>query len=528
MDKRKSLINVSVAIIFKVALTLLALLSKIFLVRLVSNGVNGLLSLYSSIIGFLSIAELGVGTAISYSMYGPVKRGEKEKIAALYQLFKKIYLIIGGIIAVIGLCLMPLLPYIVNGAPAGENLYLTFLVVLISAVIGYAFSAKSALIDAYKNNYVTTAIYSVSNILCDLFRILFLFLFKSFIIYLICNVVSVLLQWLLTEIYTRKKHAEILAIKAQVDKETKKEIVKNVKAMFGHKIGNIIVNSIDSIIISAFLSVAILGKYSNYALIATSMTGILGLFFTPLTAIIGHLYVEGNKEEINKVFKVLYLLNFVIGLIFFLGYYAIIDDVVSICFGGELLLGKEVSFIITLNYFIQFMRQTVIMFKDATGTFYYDRFKPIIEGVANIVLSILFAKFFGIIGVIVATIITNLFICHVIEPYVLHKHALKSSPKRYYILNYSLIVLFTALLIALHFCLQSCSDQITELFVNGFIAVAIGLVPIIIFICASKSFRQNVVKLFKSVLNLRHKTEEVVVAVEPQKEEADENDKEKT
>ena len=179
--------------------------------------------------------------------------------------------------------------------------------------------------------------------------------------------------------------------------------------MFMHRIGGVLVNTADSVIISAFIGVVILGKYTNYTTIMTAMTGVLGLFFTPLTSIIGHLYVEQDKTEVKKYLNFFHTFNFIIGIIFFLGYYAVIDNLVNICFKSneELVLTRPISFIITLNYFIQFMRQATLLFRDATGTFYNDRWKPLFEGLLNVALSIgfvflfsyLFGEDFAVVGV---------------------------------------------------------------------------------------------------------------------------------
>ncbi len=499
MDKKKSILNVATAIFFRIALVLLGLFTTRYLIKIIGNEANGLNSLYTSIVGFLSIAELGVGTAISFSMYKPITEGNKEKVAAIYRLFVKIYLIIGTIIFVAGLCIMPALKFLAKDYN-GQNLHLTFFIMLVSVVATYLFSAKVSVIDAFKNNYISTALNSFSLILQYALQITVLFATKSFVAFLLCRVVAALVHWLLVEIVFRKKYGALTKIKSKIDGETKTEIVKNTKAMFFHKIGTVLVNTADSLIISAMLGVAILGKYSNYITVMTAMTGTITLFFTPLTAIIGHLCAKEDEEKQKKYFNFLLYLNFIIGTVFFLGYYAVIDDVVAIFFGGDLLMGKSVSFIITVNYFIQFMRQVVLLFRDATGTFYHDRFKPLIEGVVNVVLSIIFAKFFGVVGVLVATVITNLLICHVVEPLVLFKKAFHSSPKKHYLQNYLFILVFVLLLVGLNFIMVDIANRWLSILANGFIAVGIALVPIILIFVFNKSFRNKIKDLAASLM----------------------------
>ncbi len=504
MDKRKSLINVISAIFFKIILLALTLFTRRFLIQYVGNEANGVFSLYTSIIGFLAIADLGIGTAITFSMYKPIVNGDNYKVSALYKLFIKFYTIIGVIIAVAGLCILPALPYLAKDYNADFNLYYTFLLMLASIVISYFYSAKTSLINAYKNNYVTTSFNSISVIISNVLQLLVLYFFKSFELYLVCKIVASLIEWLLTSLYFRKHHKALLDMSAKLDDATKKEVMQKTKAMFMHKIGGLLVNTSDSIIISAFISVILLGKYSNYTTIVVAMNGVISLVFTPLTSIIGHLCVGDNNKLKLKYFNFFYGVNFIIGIVFYLGYYAVIDDVITICFGQGLELSKDISIVITINYFIQFMRQSVLTFRDATGTFYNDRYKPLVEGALNIILSISLVYVCGITGVIIATIITNLLICHTVEPYVLFKDGLETSPKKYYFENYIFIAIFMLALTIVHFVHMDIDNNWLSLLVNGIIAVGISIIPVLAMYIYNKDFRletNNIInKIFKKIL----------------------------
>lgn len=502
MDKKKGLINVVVSIAFKVVLLIGSILIRRFVIKYLGNEVNGLNSLYSSIIGFLSVAELGVGSAITFCMYRPIVEGDTDKVSALYHLFTRLYFIIGGIIFVAGCVLIPLLPYLAaDYQNIDQNIYLTFFLLLVSVVLSYLFSSKTSLINAYKNNYITTIITSSGQLLQYGLQILVLVLTHSFIWYLVCAIFAVLLQWAATEIVVRVKYGGIIKNRQKIDGDTKKEVTKNVKAMFMHRIGGVLVNTADSVIISAFIGVVILGKYSNYTTIMTAMTGVLTLCFSPLTSVIGHMCVLEDKTSIRRYFNFFHTVNFVLGMVFFLGYYAVIDNLVTLLFGGNLELAKLTSFVITLNYFIQFMRQATLLFRDATGTFYNDRWKPLAEGLLNIGLSVLFVMVFPeeykVVGVIVATVITNLFICHVVEPHVLYKYAFQTGAKKYYLRNYLYMAIFAAALVALHFSMITSDNQWVELFANGGISLAFSLTLSVLAVASDKDFRHY----FKTFIN---------------------------
>lgn len=476
MDRRKSILNVSVSVGFKIITMIMAIVVKCMLIRTCGNEVNGLNALYLSIIGFLSVAELGVGSAIIFCMYKPIVDGDNEKVSALYQLFRQSYLLIGGIILTAGLVLTPFIHHFAKDyTEIDVDLYSTFALMLFSVVITYAFSAKTSLINAYKNNYITTAITSGGIVFQYVLQISVLAISGSFNAYLACRIAAVLAQWGVTEIIVRKRHRNILAIHHKLDSETKRNVGKNVKAMFMHKIGTLLVNTVDSMVISAFVGVAALGRYSNYTMILSSMSGILSMIFSSLTSVLGHLYAK-EKENTRQYCEAFHMLNFVIGTVFFIGYYAIVDNLIGLLFSVDLIDTRSVAFVITLNGFVQFMRTSTMVFREATGTFYNDRWKPLFEGAVNIILSILLVRSIGVTGVIVATVITSLLICHIVEPFVLYQNAFSISPVGYYVRNYAYIAAFAVgMLLMEHFMVES-KELLQGLLINGSISVGISAV----------------------------------------------------
>ena len=505
MDKKRSVLNVTVSVFFKIILLLGALFVRRTLIRLIGNDLNGLASLFVSIIGFLTVAELGVGEAISFCMYRPIVDGDRHKLAALYRLFRRLYLIIGGVISLLGLAVMPALPYLARDIGyTGVNLYLSFGLTLLSVVLTYGFGARSALIKAHKSNYIATSVHSVGALIEYGSQIAVVYITRSFELYLVCRIVSALLQWAAYAVITEKKYPDILHTAASsLDGDTRSLIVKNVKAMFLHSLGGALVNTSDSLIISAFIGVALLGTYSNYTAVITAMTGVLALFFTPLTSVIGHLFVGEGAEKTRDYFGFFYGLNYLLACVFFLGYYAVIDCVIAIFFGEGLLLERSVTLVLTLNFFLQFMRRSTLLFRDATGTFYNDRLKPFIEGTFNVALSIIFVKPFGIAGVLIATVITNLLICYTVEPYVLFKHAFGASPRRFYLSSYIYAALFCVMLPALDALSVDFSNPWLGLLVNGFIAVGLSLLPAAVLLISCEPFRRYLFSLIRKIKHNR-------------------------
>ena len=495
MDKKKGFLNVITSIVSRVILLIAALIVRRALIQRIGNDVNGLNSLYTSIIGMLAVVELGVGSAITYSMYKPIVDGDERQVSALYQLYNRLYKLIGAVIFVCGLIVLPFLPKFISDYEAlSSKVRIPFLLTLVSVVLTYLYGAKISLIQAHKNNYITTGIASAASLIRYVLQFITILIWRSYTIYLICQIIETLIIWLLTELVVWKRYREVIAdSRTEIDIEKKAEIKKNIEAMFMHKVGTVLVNTIDSLIISAFIGVVILGKYSNYTLIVGVIVSIINLFFTPMTSVIGHLCAAGDIRDTKMWFDRFYSLNFFLGVVVFLGYYAVIDDVVRLLFGPGLEMSRSIVFIITLNQFTMFMRKTVLLFRDASGTFYYDRWKPIGEGIANLVLSLVFVRVFPedlrIVGVIAATIITTLIICHIVDPYVVFKHSFKMPVKEHYIRNYSYIGLFTLALIFMTYLNRPVESSIAGVLLNGFISIGVSLITLGIAAIADQSFR---------------------------------------
>ena len=508
MDKKRSLLNVIIGIFFKIVVLVVTLLARRYLIRIAGNEANGVIALFSSIISFLSITELGVGSAITFCMYKPIVEGDNQKVAALYNLFKKCYFVFGAIVLTIGLGLTPLVGVLAKDYSLEYNIYLLYIIQLVAVVVSYFGMSNLSLINAYKNNYITTTISSVFTLLKLGLQILVLFLTKSLYFYLGVVIITETIQVFFIFFFTKHKYPVILSMRGErVDVETRKNVVKNVKALFMHKVGAIFVNTIDNVVISAILGVVILGYYSNYVTISSALIGVIALVFQQLVSVVGHSYFSKDPETYHRYFKFFYLLNYFIASFSFICYFACITPFINFFFGENLLLSDAALFVITINCFIQYMENAVRLFKDSAGLFYYDRYKSIFEAILNLGLSIAFVYWIGVVGVIVGTIITNVLICHVVEPFVLYKHAFKQKPTKYYIINYSLIVVFVGLMFAYFYLNRlTFNHYLAQFFVNGLIAVLFAIPSLVMFLVYShKNF--NLLGMIKSKLS-RHKQKE--------------------
>lgn len=497
MNRRKAFINILTSTIFKVFIVLITIFARSVLMRQIGEEATGLFSLYTSILGFLSIAELGVGTAITFSMYKPIVAGDKNMVSALYFLYKKIYRIIFFVIFAIGILITPLVPLLAKNQTGSYNIYLTYILFLGAQVITYLYGHKTSLINAHLDNYVTTTIHSIGLIVGAALQIFVLLKYKNFDLFFASIIIGNLIQWVLTEVIYKVKYRNLINGQKKIDDDLKKDVIVKVKALFLHRIGGLLVNTGDSIIISTIIGVGILGYYSNYITIVNGMISVLTLVFTSITNIVGHSYAKNSKEVYHKQFIQIYLLNYLIAFVFFLGFFMVIDPLVILLFTEASVLPRDVVFIITISYFVQFMRHATLTFKDAAGLFYYDRFKPLIEGLTNLGLSLLFVFIFGIQGVLIATIITNLAITHTIEPHVLFKYSFQRDKRKYYVVNYFLMLVFLFVTGVMSFVpLPSFESGYLSILVNGVYSLFVSFVSLFLIFSVSKKARIHIRQLF--------------------------------
>ena len=146
--------NIFFGAVFKIITLLGPFIIRTMILWIMGSEYIGLNSLFTSILSFLSLAELGVGSALVYSMYKPIAEDDQDMICALLNLYRKMYRIIGMIILGVGLLLLPFLNKLVKGeAPADVNLYILYLIYLFNTVISYVmFAYKQSLLTAFQRS----------------------------------------------------------------------------------------------------------------------------------------------------------------------------------------------------------------------------------------------------------------------------------------------------------------------------------------------------------------------------------------
>lgn len=410
----------------------------------------GARGLFSSILEFLSLAELGIGSVLVYSMYKPIVDKDERKLLALTQFYRRAYDLIAGMIFGMGLCLMPFLSFFIKDMDAVPHATLIYFLYLVSSASSYLWVYKQSILNADQQGYIINLVGLIFSIIQCVLQIVVLIITRNFFLYLGIQIVAVVAKNIMIS-RQAEKHYPFLKSKEKVklSKEEKSGIYKNVFAMFNHRVGATVLSSTDSLLISKFIGLIYVGFYGNFKMIIQLLNSFLGQFFNAMLSSVGNLTTSESKENSYNTFKYLHFLSFWVFTFCTVSFIELANPFVLALWKKEdFVFGFNTILMIGLNFYVVGIRRVPLTFKEAMGLLWYDRYKPIIEAVMNIVVSIACIRRMGIAGIFFGTIFSMAATSIWVEPYVLFKHGFERSWGEFWRRNF-VYFFFSGALIAL-------------------------------------------------------------------------------
>ncbi|NYE03865.1 O-antigen/teichoic acid export membrane protein [Bacillus niacini] len=506
---KNSIRNIGTGVAFQFISLILSFVSRSFFINslgLIYLGINGL---FSNILLMLSLAELGIGSAIIYSLYKPVAENNTSEISALINLYAKVYRIIATFVAFIGISIIPFLDSIIKENTNIPYLTIIYLLFLLDSVFSYLFSYKRSIIIADQKEYVITIYQNTFSILKTLLQILILIVFKSYILFLIIQTLYTIINNLVISIKVDRLYPFLKYGKNEkVSNEVKKSIYTNMASIFTFKFFGVVLHGSDNIIISSFVGITWVGIIANFNLIIGAIDMVVTQIFNSLTASIGNLNAKEDNSKSFFVFSTLNIANFWLFGFCSICLWILCNPFVSLWLGTNYKISYGILLVLIINFYMRGMQNAVYLFRTTMGIFKQLLYIPIIAAIINIILSIILVQYLGVLGVFLGTAISRLLTFTIFEPYFLFKHGYKRSVLPFY-LKY---VSFFLLLVATGWLTKIiCNLFLNETWSGFFISIIICiLLPNIIFTVLffrTKEFKYcySIIKNFLSRLFYKNK-----------------------
>ena len=468
----KSTLNTKVGLISNIVIGVLSFVERTVFNQFFIEDYLGLYSFNYNIISILTFLELGLSTSISYALYAPLERNDKEQINAIMCFFKKAYMLIGTLTLLAGFALLPFFNKLITTDVNLMEAKLYFLLFFISNASIYFLDYRNILFSANQEQYKVTITTNVAWALLYLIEITITVTTQNFLYYSIAIFSIIIIRNIVYAVMAKKDYPYVgKKPKAKIEPDTKDHILKNTKGLVLTRLGITLVSSTDSLLISAMVGTATLGKYSNYQMISSGLLTLAILLPQSITASLGNAGVTETKRTMSKGFEVLDLSSFFIYSLLTIVLINVYNPIITAFFGSQRTLSFTTVILICLNFYIQAMRELFLSYKTSLGLYWEDRKRPIIEGLTNLVTSIILGRIWGLDGIILGTIITGICVNLVIEPRIILHNGLSRSAFWFYIsttLRFLLVVAICILTLFINVNIKITENLTANLTIGSF------------------------------------------------------------
>ena len=438
-------------IFFNLTITILISLLSFIVNKYFANymGIEklGLMKLFTQIMAYLNLVDMGIASASTYVLYEPLYKKNIERINIIINTITALYNKIFLFIIIIGLLINPIIPFFIKDSTFSKEIYLYWSLYVINTAITYLFVRYSILFTANQEFLYVRVVQGMSKIFYQILQIIVIIKIHSFFLFIFLLILDNATQYIFYKYHYKKYYSYIVKTY-----EKDKNIGKNLKNLFWHKIGGLVVFNTDLIMISKFISLEIVGIYASYQMIEQMILIISDIILNVLRPMIGKYIAIHTKEEIYNYWKKLNILFLLISIVFSCCTYYLINGFVSLWLGKNYILSDVTVLLICINLFIRCFRKVTDIFKDGNG-FFDDIHLPIAEATINFISSLILVFYLGLNGVIIGTILSNVLIICIARPLLVFRRCFNKDYKEYIKVygNYLLLIIFSLALSKLLF-----------------------------------------------------------------------------
>lgn len=486
--------NIIAGLINKAVVLLFPFIIRTIIIKELGSDYLGLNGLFTSVLQVLNLAELGFSSAIVYSMYAPIARKDTETICALMNLYKKTYRVIGVAILLVGLVLIPFLPFLIKGgAPAGIDIYALYIIYLVNTALSYfLFAYKSAIIIAHQRSDITSSIQAITSFAQYIFQMIILILFKNYYIFALVQILTTAMNNIAIAFIAKNRYPSYIC-HGEISEGAKKDIRKRVAGLMISKICQTTRNSIDSICISTFLGLNIVTIYTNYYSIIYAFIGVMSIISSSIVAGIGNSIVVESEEKNYKDMKKMNFLYMCLSGWLTIFLVCLYQPFMHLWMGKEYMFQFDVVVLLCVYFYALEMGVIRGAYSDAKGLWYENRYRAIAESIANIVLNIVLVQFIGIYGIIIGTLVSLLIINFGYGSQILfRKYFIHQKMSGYFVAHglYALVTAFICI-VTYFICLQIKATGLLELAMRGAVCLIVPAILYMAFYYKTEQFRES-------------------------------------
>lgn len=427
--------------IFTISTGIIMFLQNKYFIEYIGIETLGIMKLFTQLLQYLSIVEMGLESASAFALYKPLAEKNYRQVSIVLSTIKTTYNKIAIMLFSLGIVLTPLLPFFMKIKSFDKIIYIYWILYVLNTISTYLFIKYIILFTANQEFIYTRIIKSLSMIFYQILQILLIIRYRSFIIFIVLLIFDNLSQYIFLKKHFNKKYPYIFPTK-----EKYIGLTKDIKNLFWHKIGGIVVFNTDLILISKLVSIEVVGIYANYQLIIQMLRSFVNILINVIKPKIGKYIALNSKKKIYKLFKKINIVFLLIGLIFSYCSYILLNYFISLWIGKEFILSTLTVQLICINIFVVLFRNILDVFKDGSG-FFDDIQSPILESGINLFFSIILGFKYGLNGIIVGTIISNISIILIYKPILTFRRCFNQNLKEYIKVygNYLILIIISLL-----------------------------------------------------------------------------------
>ena len=417
--EKSAVLGIAANIYLSIVSSIMPFIVRTVMVRFIGIEYVGVSSLFVSVLEVLNVADFGLATALSYYLYKPAVANDRNKINLYMGHFRKLFFLTGTVILVGGFSVMPFIPYFVKGKayPPELNIYLIYIIYVLQVALPYFLNLHiSALLTAYLKSYINSVIVGTALLIMYVVQVISIVYFRDYYMYTFALMLSVVFSGSLYFL-AAKRYFPWIDYSGKFSQEYILDIRKRISAMIISKIRIVTRNSLDCIIISFFLGLTVLAKYQNYYQVMYVPLMVTQMLKTAIQPSLGNGIAAESRESNYGIIKQYIFVNCFVSTVCMTCLLSLMQPFMKLWMGEQYLLGTDIVICVSIYYYVLSFSDIAMMLREATGIWLEGRWIAILESMINVILNVIFVQVLGLYGIILATILTVMFINIPLEGY---------------------------------------------------------------------------------------------------------------